>query len=188
VNKDGVINQSDRKIVGSPWPDYTWGMDNNFTLGNLSLNIGLVGSHGAYTYLDAGASLLGDNGVQNNLALTDRRWRSEADPGDGIMPRSIRSNHALGFGTSSHYLFEQFFYPDQKHQTVVQPAERVDPAPWRLSNLNVYANVANVFTFTDYPGYDPESSTTGDNVVNAGIDYLNYPLPRTYTLGIKVTL
>jgi hypothetical protein len=56
-----------------------------------------------------------------------------------------------------------------------------------LSALNVYANAANVFTFTDYPGYDPESSITGDNVVNAGIDYLNYPLPRTYTIGIKLT-
>ena len=54
-----------------------------------------------------------------------------------------------------------------------------------LTSLNVYANVANLHTFTDYPGYDPESSTSGDNVVNAGIDYLNYPLPRTYTIGFK---
>lgn len=187
VNKDGVINQSDRKIIGSPWPDYTWGMDNNFTLGNLSLNIALVGSHGAYTYLDAGASLLGDNGVQNNLILTDRRWRSEADPGDGIMPRSIRSNHALGFGTSSHYLFDNSF-TRIRNIKLSYNLPRDLTRRMGVSNLNVYANVANVHTFTNYPGYDPESSITGDNVVNAGIDYLNYPLPRTYTIGIKLTL
>ncbi|MCE7039535.1 TonB-dependent receptor [Dyadobacter sp. CY312] len=187
VNDDGVINQSDRKIVGSPWPDFTWGMDNNFTLGSLSLNVGVVGSHGAYTYLDAGASLLGDNGVQNNLILTDRRWRSEADPGDGIMPRSIRSNHALGFGTSSHYLFSNAFTRIRNIKLSYDLPKNLT-SNLKISALNVYANVANVFTFTDYPGYDPESSVSGDNVVNGGIDYLNYPLPRTYTLGIKLTL
>lgn len=58
----------------------------------------------------------------------------------------------------------------------------------QLTNFNIYVNVSNLYTHTDYPGYDPESSTTGDNVVNAGIDYLNYPLPRTFTFGIKLTL
>ncbi|WP_247235685.1 TonB-dependent receptor [Telluribacter sp. SYSU D00476] len=186
VNKDGVINQSDRKIVGSPWPDFTWGFDNGFTLGNLSLNVSIVGSQGAYTYLDAGAALLGSNGVQNNLILTDRRWRSETDPGDGIMPRSIRSNHALGFGTSSHYLFENSFTRIRNVMLSYNLPKGLS-SKLSLNNLTVYVNVANLYTFTNYPGYDPESSITGDNVVNAGIDYLNYPLPRTYTLGIKTT-
>ena len=165
--------------MGTPWPDFTWGLDNTFKLGNLSLNVSVVGSQGAYTYLDAGAILLGSNGVQNNLALTDRRWRSEADPGDGIMPRSIRSNHALGFGTSSHYLFENSFTRIRNIKLSYDLPKSLISA-LHLNNLNVYA-------FTQYPGYDPESSITGDNVVNAGIDYLNYPLPRTYTLGIKTT-
>ncbi len=186
VNGDGVINQSDRKIVGTPWPDFTWGLDNNFRMGGLSLNISLVGSQGAYTYIDAGAALLGSTAVQNNLIRTDRRWRSEADPGDGIMPRAIRSNHALGFGTSSHFLFENSFARIRNIKLSYELPKSLTSS-LHLNNLNVYANVANVFTFTKYPGYDPESSITGDNVVNAGIDYLNYPLPRTYTLGIKTT-
>ncbi|TDB67431.1 SusC/RagA family TonB-linked outer membrane protein [Arundinibacter roseus] len=186
INGDGVINQSDRKIVGTPWPDFTWGFDNTFSLGNLNLSVSVVGSQGAYTYLDAGSSLLGSNAVQNNLIRTDRRWRSESDPGDGIMPRSIRSNHALGFGTSSHYLFENSFLRI-RNVLLSYDFPKALISRLRLSNLNVYTNVANLVTFTKYPGYDPESSTTGDNVVNAGIDYLNYPLPRTYTLGIKTT-
>lgn len=186
VNGDGVINQSDRKIVGSPWPDFTWGLDNNFSLGNLSLNIGLVGTHGAYTYLDAGSSLLGSNGVQNNLIWTDRRWRSEQDPGDGKMPRSIRSNHALGFGVSSHYLFDNSF-TRIRNVKLSYNLPKALVSRMKMSALNVYANVSNLHTFTNYPGYDPESSIAGDNVVSGGIDYLNYPLPRTYTLGVKVT-
>lgn len=185
-NGDGVINQSDRQIVGTPWPDFTWGFDNTFSYGPLSLSIALVGSQGAYTYLEAGAALLGSNGVQNGLAIQDRRWRSESDPGDGIMPRSIRSNHALGFGNSSHYLFESSF---TRIRNIMLSFDMPNDIVSRLglSSLNVYANVSNVYTHTDYPGYDPESSTTGDNIVNAGIDYLNYPLPRTYTFGFKVS-
>lgn len=187
VNEDSVINQSDRKIVGTPWPDFTWGLDNHFTFRNFSLDVSLVGSQGAYTYLEAGGALLGSNGVQNGLAITDKRWRSESDPGDGIMPRSIRSNHALGFGTSSHYLFESSFTRIRNVKLAYNMPQEV-ASRLHLSNLHVYVNVSNLYTFTDYPGYDPESSTTGDNVVNAGIDYLNYPLPRTYTFGIKFSL
>jgi TonB-linked SusC/RagA family outer membrane protein len=187
VNGDGVISQSDRKVVGTPWPDFTWGFDNSFTFGDLSLNVSLVGSQGAFTYLEAGGNVLGANGVQNNHILTERRWRSEEDPGDGIMPRSIRSNHALGFGTSSHYLFDNSFTRIRN----LGLSYNLPPtllSRLKVDNFNIYFNVSNVYTFTDYPGYDPESSTSGDNVVNAGIDYLNYPLPRTYTLGIKLSL
>jgi len=187
VNEDGVINQNDRKIVGNPWPDFIWGVTNNFELGNFNLNISVVGSQGAETYIASGGALRGSNGVQNGLALQDRRWRSEEDPGDGIIPRAIRSNHALGFGTSSNFLFDASFIRIRNVMLGYNmPKELV--SRFRLTGMNVYTSIANVFTFTDYPGYDPESSSTGDNVVNAGIDYLNYPLPRTYTLGLKITL
>ena len=56
-----------------------------------------------------------------------------------------------------------------------------------MQGLTVFANVINLHTFSSYPGFDPESSTAGDNVVNTGIDYLTYPLPRTYTFGLNLT-
>ncbi|ODS84377.1 MAG: SusC/RagA family TonB-linked outer membrane protein [Cytophagaceae bacterium SCN 52-12] len=186
INGDKVINQNDRQIVGSPWPDFTWGLDNTFRMGPVSLNIALVGSHGAYTYLEAGGSLLGSNGVQNGLAIQTRRWRSEADPGDGIMPRAIRSNHALGFGNSSHYLFDNSFTRIRNVNLSYDLPSKLT-SRLKLNNFSVYFNIANLYTFTDYVGYDPESSTTGDSVTNAGIDYLNYPLPRTFTLGIRTS-
>src|SRR5690606_31978415 len=34
VDQNGVINLDDRKILGDPWPDYTWGFENRFTFGN----------------------------------------------------------------------------------------------------------------------------------------------------------
>lgn len=186
INGDGVINQNDRQILGSPWPDFTWGFDNSFKYGGVTLSVSIVGSQGAYTYLEAGGSLLGSNGVQNGLVIQDRRWRSEQDPGDGIMPRAIRSNHALGFGTSSHYLFDNSF-TRIKNVSLSYDLPVSVVSKMKLNSFNVYFNISNLYTFTDYVGYDPESSTTGDSVTNAGIDYLNYPLPRTFTLGIRTS-
>jgi hypothetical protein len=56
-----------------------------------------------------------------------------------------------------------------------------------MQALSVYADATNLFTFTKYPGYDPEGSTTGDNIARSGIDFFAYPNPRTYTVGLRVT-
>ncbi|WP_461449663.1 hypothetical protein [Mucilaginibacter sp.] len=47
-------------------------------------------------------------------------------------------------------------------------------------DLKITGNVQNVFVITKYTGVDPESTT--------GIDNNQYPRPRTYTLGLNLTL
>ncbi len=118
--------------------------------------------------------------------MADRRWKSESDPGDGFMPRAIRNNYAYGFSTSSHFLFDSSFTRIKNVNISYNVPQKLANRLF-LSGLSVYADVANLYTFTDYPGYDPESSTAGDNVVNSGLDYLTYPLSRTYTFGVKLT-
>lgn len=187
VNEDGVIDNDDRKIVGSPFPDFTWGLDNRFTYKNLSLSISLVGSQGASTYFQGGTAILNSAGVQNQIAdISLGRWVSESQPGDGFQPRAIRSNHANAFGTSSHFLFDSSFTRIKNvninYNFPVETAHKLG-----LNQLSLYADVANLYTFTDYPGYDPESSTAGSNLASSGIDYFTFPLARTITLGLRLS-
>lgn len=187
VNKDGKIDSNDKTFVGSPWPDYTWGFNNKFTYKNLTLSVSLNGSHGADTYFQVGTLVLGDAGVQNQLAdFLLHRWRSESNPGDGFMPRTIRNGYALGSSYTSHYLFNSSF-TSIKNLNISYRLPSNIISRLSLTSLFIYADVANLYTFTNYPGYDPESSTSGDNVVKSGIDYLTYPRARTYTLGVKLT-
>ena len=56
----------------------------------------------------------------------------------------------------------------------------------KLSNLKIYGSVDNVYTFSDYPGYTPETSSYGDGNTMMGVDYSTYPLSRKFTLGLTV--
>ena len=114
------------------------------------------------------------------------RWVSESQPGEGFQPRAIRSNYANGFGTSSHFLFDSSFTRIKNvNLTYNFPSDTVKDLG--ISALSLYADVANLYTFTDYPGYDPESSTSGSDIASSGIDYFTYPLARTITIGLKLS-
>ena len=186
VDLDGKITTNDKKIVGNPWPDFTWGFNNTFSYKNLSLGIFLNGSQGGSTYFLAGETFINSAGVQNQLAMVDRRWKSEEDPGDGLIPRAIRSTHAYGFTSTSRFLFDASYVRiknvNLSYQLPSKIANRL-----KLAGCTIFADVSNLHTFTDYPGFDPEASTAGDNIVNSGIDNMTYPLARTYTIGLKMS-
>lgn len=184
VSKDGKITSDDQRIVGDPWPDYTWGFNNRFSYKNFSLSIILNGSQGAETYI-LNNSLMNSAGVQKNLASI-HRWRSESDPGDGRTPRAIRSNYAYSMATSTYYLFDAS-YVRIKNISLSYSFPKELIKRMSLGNLVVYADVANVYTFTDYPFYDPEASTAGNSITSSGIDYGTFPLARTYTFGVKLS-
>ncbi|WP_420148448.1 SusC/RagA family TonB-linked outer membrane protein [Spirosoma sp.] len=188
ANGDGTITAADRTIVGSPWPDFTWGLGNRFSYKNLSLNISLNGSQGNEIYFQGGEVSLNGAGVQNQLSTMADRWRSLDNPGAGLYSRAIRNDYAFGFSSvTTKYLFDGSFVRIRNvnlSYAFPQPLT----SKLRLQALSVYADVTNLYTFTKYPGYDPEGSTTGDNVARSGIDFFAYPNPRTYTLGLRITL
>jgi hypothetical protein len=186
VSGDGEdITSADKKIVGDPWPDYTWGFNNNFSYKNFTLGIAINGSHGADTYYLGGVITTNSAGVQNQLGNI-HRWRSESDPGDGRTPRAIRSNYAYSMSTSSYYLYDASYVRIKNiNLSYTFPRELINRIA--LSNLVMYVDVANVYTFTDYPGYDPDGSSTGNQITKSGIDQGTFPLSRTYTFGVKLS-
>ncbi|MNE54663.1 TonB dependent receptor [compost metagenome] len=55
-----------------------------------------------------------------------------------------------------------------------------------FKSLRFYVSAQNLFTFTSYSGFDPEVGST--NPIRAGVDDGVYPMPRTFTAGINLTL
>jgi hypothetical protein len=56
-----------------------------------------------------------------------------------------------------------------------------------IQNAKVYFNVQNVYTFTNYSGYDPEIGAYNQSALYQNIDRGRYPTPRTYTIGLNLT-
>lgn len=188
VDGNGTINTSDRTIVGNPWPTYTWGFGNRFSYRNLSLSVSINGTHGNQVYFQGGEVSLNDAGVQNQLSVIADRWRSVDNPGAGVYTRAIRNDYAFGFSAgTTKYLFDGSFTRIRDvNLSYTFPATVLSKI--KLQALSVYADVTNLYTFTNYPGYDPEGGTGGDNLARSGIDFFAYPNPRTYTLGLRISL
>ena len=58
---------------------------------------------------------------------------------------------------------------------------------WGLENLRLSCNIQNLWTITNYSGYDPEvgASTTSANVF--GLDNGRYPSPTTYSFALNIS-
>jgi TonB-linked SusC/RagA family outer membrane protein len=186
VTGDGTITTADKKIIGDPWPDFTWGFNNRFTWKNLSLYVAVIGSHGGHTYFRAGQLFMTLSGVQNQLASMTDRWKSEDQPYDGMNPRAIRSGYAYSTQANSRLLFDNS-YIKVKDISLSYTLPKKLTEKLYMSNLTIFADIANAFTFTDYPGYDPEASSTGNEITQSGIDYLTYPTTRVYTIGLNLS-
>lgn len=186
VTNDGKITTADKKIVGSPWPDYIWGFDNRFTYKSLTLSVSINASHGNDVYFQGGEISLNDAGVQNQLAIIDKRYKSAQDPGNGVLPRAIRNDYAFTLSATSRYLFDGSFVKIRDiNLSYAFPQRVLDKL--HMQSLSVFGDVTNVYTFTNYPSYDPEGSIGGDNIAKSGVDYFAYPNPRTFTLGVRVS-
>ncbi len=185
VNKDGKITTTDKAIVGSPFPDFTWGLDNRFTYKNLTLSVSLNGTQGNKVFFTGGSVVLNDAGVQNQLAFVADRWKSTSSPGNGIVQRAIRNDYAFGISSTSRYLFDGSFTKIRNINLAYAFNSRL-VSRLKMQSLSVYADATNVLVFTDYPSFDPEGSTSGDNISKSGLDFFSYPNPRTFSLGLRV--
>jgi hypothetical protein len=59
----------------------------------------------------------------------------------------------------------------------------------KLSRLRIYVQAQNLFLITKYTGYDPEVSTyNGSSNFTQGIQFYDYPKPRTFLFGVNVSL
>ena len=56
-----------------------------------------------------------------------------------------------------------------------------------ISNLRVYVSANNLFTLTNYTGFDPEVNSFGNSNVNIGVDNLVYPVAKSYLGGFQIT-
>lgn len=204
VDNNGVINDADKRVIGSPYPTFSYGFSLNASYKNLSLSASFNGVQGNSVLDGQDYYVYNMEASGNQYAAVTQRYRSETEPGNGQVYRAARGGtQSNSTRLSTFYLQDgSFFRCNNITLGYTLPGRLVSKV--KLSGVQVYANVNNAFTLTKYKGYNPEvdynyntyydpsTSATGGTAsagsnLTPGVDYGLYPLARGYNLGVKLT-
>lgn len=166
---DGEITPEDRHIIGKKTPNFRIGMTNTFSYKGLSLSFLLNAVHGVtrsseYTkcFFDGGSN------------IRQRTWWTPENP-INTYPASRDDSNSYGvtiFGKMNDASFLRLSDVALSYQIPQRLIKH-----WGINNLEVFGNVKNVFTITNFVGLDPELS--GDFTI---------PPMRTFAFGLRVSL
>ncbi len=177
INGDGTITSADQVITGNPNPNFIFGFSTNVTFKGFDLSAFLSGSQGNDIYNLSRLSFENPLGQRNLLKGVVNRWTPTNPSTQYVSPAQG------GRLPVSNYYVEDGSYVRVKNLTLGYTL----PAIKGVQNIRVYVSGNNLFTVTNYSGFDPEVNTfAGSNTV-IGVDNFVYPQARSFLGGIQVT-
>lgn len=184
VNKDGKLDQNDKTILGDNNPLFTAGFSNSFRYKNFTLDVQFTGSYGAEVFSFYKRMCGIYHGDRNGLIEQLGRWQSKDQPGDGIHFRPTRTPSGWQRDPSSAWV-QDASYLRLRNLTFGYDFDQRMIEKMKMKGLRLYVTGQNLFTITNYVGYDPETSS--ESGLSQGGDYLGYPAARSFIIGANVT-
>ncbi len=192
LNGDGVISErvvqpaGDFAVLGDAYPDFTFGMTQTVSVGQFDFRALVTGSFGgdnllAEFYRTArnidGLFIVDSDYVQN-------MWVSQEQTGDGLTPTPLGgafgrqqyrdNNHSLMISDASHFWLRNLMV-------------RYNLQGGFLSGSSVYLSGDNLVILSPYNG-NPDVTDMETANTQPGVDFGNYPIPRSFTFGIDIAL
>ena len=183
---DGKINTYDRTYLGSPIPKFFYGINLGASFKGIDFSMVLQGQYGNKILNEMKAQVYNirswhGDGLGNVLKVVKDSWNGEGT--SNSLPRltaDFIGNNWLG---SDFFVEDGSFLRCRTMQLgytlPILLVKRIE-----LSTARIYINAQNLFTVTNYSGFDPEISNS--NPISSGVDWGQYPVSRTFTLGINV--
>jgi TonB-dependent starch-binding outer membrane protein SusC len=199
INGDGLITtDGDRTVIGNANPDFIGGWNNQFSFHNFDLSL--------FFNFVVGNDIYNANRIEwtdgsfpnlNTLATVRDRWTNINAQGQLVTdPKeltALNANAKIWTPVNSNRYF--------LHSAVVEDGSflRLNnltlgyslPTPvikrMKISQFRVYGTVNNLFTVTNYSGYDPEVTARRNDPLTPGVDFAAYPRARVWVFGLNVT-
>ncbi|MDR2622479.1 MAG: TonB-dependent receptor [Dysgonamonadaceae bacterium] len=199
INGDGQITAEDRTYLGSPMPDFTFGVPLSLGHGNFDLTVFLQGQTGNKVfnvmdyYLNNAAS-----GYNLYADIREKQWSGQLREDRAFLPLNLNAsvpdlrNSDLNRNfRASDFMLKDGSYIRLKELRLTYNFDQKICSRLFVQNLSLFLGAYNLLTFTRYNGFDPEVGKltgTESNNINMGIDHGTYPQSRTITIGLKATL
>ncbi len=188
-NNDGLINGDDLTVIANTLPDFTFGWNNFFAFKNWDLAVIVQGVSGNDIY-NIGKSRLESNTHGVGIARL-RTWTVANQNTD------VPAYDAVGVNRNDSRWVEDGSYIRIKNISLgyTLPNSILDKI--KVASARLYLTGTNLFTFTDYSGYDPEgnnasgiSNNAGSNSKDAfiGVDHSSYPSQKSFTIGLDIKI
>jgi TonB-linked SusC/RagA family outer membrane protein len=177
VTGDGLISAADQEIVGNPNPKFIYGFSTNLAYKGFDLGVFISGSQGNDIYNASRLSFENPLGQRNLLAGVADRW-SPTNPNNQYVSAAQGGRLPI-----SNYVVEDGSYMRCKNLTLGYTLPKMK---W-VQAIRLYASANNLFTITNYSGYDPEVNTYAGSNTIIGVDNFVYPQSRSFLGGIQVT-
>ena len=184
LNGDGIINESDKTVIGNPNPDIYGNIFATLTWKDVTLDLGFNFSLGNDVYNYQRSILNSGSTFYNQQVAEHDHWRYEGQK--TTLPRLAYGDPMQNNRFSDRWI-EDGSYLRMKYVRVSYQLPM--PESWQswLQGISVWAEAQNLFTLTHYTGNDPEFSI-GNSVMYQGIDCGNVAQSRAVLLGLKINL
>jgi TonB-linked SusC/RagA family outer membrane protein len=186
VNKDGIINDDDKKIMGNGLPKGDLTFINTFSYKGFSLMIDLNYRYGA-KILGITTTMMENRQIYgNSVSSVLDAWTPEHQ---NTMIAAIRLPSDVNFGENekdSRMIYNGDFLRIRNIMLTYDFSPKTLGKINFIKGLTLAVNVENAHVFTSYPGFDPEIGfLSTDN--GQGIDFYSYPRPTTVSTNLKIT-
>lgn len=188
VDGSGDIDlDKDRTVCGNYMPKFTYGFGGKLWYGGFDMDFNFQGVYGN-KILNLNRRYI-DNmeGNVNGTKVALDRWKSPENPGSGWVNRANRKQTGSNGRTSTWHL-EDGSYLRLQNLALGYTLPRAFTQKFKVEKMRVYVSGQNLFTITDYSGYNPEVNARPSQNLTPGEDYGTYPLARTYMFGLNITL
>lgn len=178
LNKDEVITPEDKTILGYTDPSYVFSIENRFKFKNWSLSVFVNSKQGGKKYY------MGADNLFNFIGLNNTLWDSKNFPAsldfwtpENPNARYQRQGAAISSGLRGSRYETRSFIRIQDFNLSYN-VDKKTLKKLKLEGLRLFFNGKNLWTFTKWNGWDPE---TGQDINMGG-----RPVMRNYTLGIDL--
>lgn len=186
ANPTGDFYGDNRKAAGSPFPKFVGGITNTFNYKGFDLNVLFIYQYGNTIYDDQAKRMIGDyTSIAQRPEILDAY--SESNPSEDVPGLNEYSTYV----NSTRFLYEASFIR-LKNVSLGYSFNKEICQKLHLSNLRIYVSGNNLWTLTNYPGWDPEvlrntSASDPDSNVSFAAPSFATPQARTIIGGIQVT-
>ena len=184
VDNSGTIDDDDRDYIGSPHPDFTYGINLSSSYKGFDIQLFFYGSQGndLWNYNKIFTDFPTFVGGNRSTRVLNSWTPTNTNTSVPALSNSITNSETQ---PNSYFVEDGSFFRLKNLQIGYSlPSQTIDKIGF--DSLRFYIQATNLFTVTDYDGFDPE--IISDDNLTLGLDYQVYPPSSIWTIGVNLKL